>query len=126
MQYEDLGLFTRGYVEALLWTECSDGEFDPENGSPLPQGATFDDFAPETISQIIVDCASFEMANKRLLSECGDDGQNGHDFWLTRNGHGVGFWDRGYGKAGELISDKARAFREVSVYLGDDGKIYLS
>ena len=28
-----------------------------------------------------------------------DLGQCGHDFYLTRNDHGSGFWDRGYEKS---------------------------
>ena len=41
--------------------------------------------------------------------------QIGHDFWLTRNGHGSGFWDRPevYGDDNaEKLSDIARAFGE--------------
>lgn len=28
-----------------------------------------------------------------------------HDYWLTRNGHGAGFWDRGLGDAGQRLTD---------------------
>ena len=28
-----------------------------------------------------------------------------HDYWLTRNGHGVGFWDRGLGPVGDRLID---------------------
>lgn len=53
------------------------------------------------------------------------DEQHGHDFWLTRNGHGAGFCARGYGPVGETLSEAARAFRETDLEVGDDGKIYL-
>lgn len=46
--------------------------------------------------------------------------QCGHDFALTRNGHGAGFWDRGYGDVGDRLTDAARAYGEHSV-LTDDG-----
>ena len=40
----------------------------------------------------------------------------GHDFWLTRNGHGAGFWDRPQNYGGEdtaeKLSDIARDFGE--------------
>ena len=53
--------------------------------------------------------------------------QAGHDFWLTRNGHGPGFWDRpeiyGEEKAQEL-SALAETFGVVDLYVGDDGRIY--
>lgn len=48
----------------------------------------------------------------------------GHDFWLTRNGHGAGFWDRGMGKLGDRLADAARAYGSVDLYVGDDKKIY--
>jgi hypothetical protein len=43
----------------------------------------------------------------------------GHDFWLTRNGHGAGFWDRGLGELGERLSAAARVYGEdyVSNYV---------
>lgn len=36
----------------------------------------------------------------------------GHDFWLTRGGHGTGFWDRGLGELGERLSEAARKYGE--------------
>ena len=50
----------------------------------------------------------------------------GHDFWLTRNGHGAGFWDRGLGEAGKKLTDAAHAFGECNLYLGDDDVIHLT
>ncbi len=46
------------------------------------------------------------------------------DFWYTRNGHGVGFWDRGLGKVGDDLSTLARNEHGRDLYLGDDGLIY--
>lgn len=123
----DLSAFTRAYIEAMLFTECSAGDFDPENGSPLPKDTSFDDFAPETLTAIIEDCAAFELNNRALLDQCGDAAQNGHDFWLTRNHHGAGFWDRDYPEdIGEAATKAAQAFGEVYPCFGDDGKVYLS
>ena len=34
-----------------------------------------------------------KKAEPYLESGDADDGQIGHDFFLTRNGHGAGFWD---------------------------------
>jgi hypothetical protein len=34
----------------------------------------------------------------------------GHDFWLTRRGHGTGFWDRGLGKLGDRLSEAAKVY----------------
>ena len=48
----------------------------------------------------------------------------GHDFWLTRCGHGAGFWDRGVGETGERLTKAAEKFGNVDLCVGDDGKIY--
>jgi hypothetical protein len=49
----------------------------------------------------------------------------GHDIWLTRNGHGAGFFDHSYENEQQLMS-AAKALKEVNLYLGDDGKLYFS
>jgi hypothetical protein len=36
--------------------------------------------------------------------------QLGHDFSLTRNHHGAGFWDRGWGELGEALTEVAESF----------------
>ena len=51
--------------------------------------------------------------------------QMGHDFWLTRNRHGAGFWDRGLGDLGDKLSEIARHAGQIDVYQGDDGLIYF-
>lgn len=116
---EQFNEFARAYLEAMLWTECNpdNEELDGKNES---------DFAPETITRILMDCAKFEGFNRDLLAKAGDASQNGHDFWLTRNHHGAGFWDRGYSdKIGEGLTKAAQEFKECSLVLGDDGKLYL-
>lgn len=49
----------------------------------------------------------------------------GHDFWLTRNGHGAGFWDRGLGELGERLTAVAKPYSSAYVYVGGDGKVYV-
>ena len=51
--------------------------------------------------------------------------QIGHDFWLTRNGHGTGFWDRGLDDQGDALTTLCKIFGEQDAYEGDDGLIYL-
>jgi len=41
----------------------------------------------------------------------------GHDLWLTRNGHGAGFWDRGLGELGERLSEAARSLGEAYAFV---------
>ncbi len=73
--------------------------------------------------EMVRDCQNFQQQNAELLGQI-DDEQAGHDFWLTRCGHGAGFWDRGLGEIGDRLTDAAHAAGNVDLYLGDDGKIY--
>jgi hypothetical protein len=51
----------------------------------------------------------------------------GHDFWLTRNGHGAGFWDGDLSEdVGNALTEAAKKFGECHLYVGDDGQIYTS
>jgi len=55
-----------------------------------------------------------------------DEEQLGHDIWLSRNGHGAGFFDRGYDDDIEKrLMDSAHKIGGVDVYLGDDGLLYF-
>jgi hypothetical protein len=106
------------YIECLLWSSCDDQD------EPLDKNYDISDLAPETIEQIKKDCDAFIEKCGPLLDDL-DDSQSGHDFWLTRNRHGVGFWDRGLGETGEQLTKIAHSFGERWAYVGDDGKIYV-
>ncbi len=116
--------FTFAYIETAMWT------LTDEDGESLDY-LGLHDIADETIAKAIEDCAEFRM----FADGCGnlldgaDDSQAGHDFWLTRNGHGAGFWDRSEDTypndpTGEKLTQAAHSFGEVNWYLGDDGNIY--
>lgn len=113
--------FTRAYIHAAAWTQ------DPEPGSgeyPEPDHA---DISPAFIAQAIVDCAAFQESNRVDLETAGaNDSQHGHDLWLTRNGHGAGFWDRGYGELGARLTDAALTFGEYCGEVFADGREYAA
>lgn len=128
---KDLDAFTQGYIEAMFFTEERehvDGEDLEETGS-IPHNSCFGMIAPEGLAQIVTDCARFQQENAELLVKFEDRYKPmeyaGHDFWLTRNGHGAGFWDRGIGDVGDALADSARAYGEAYVETGDDGMIYI-
>ena len=104
------------YLECALWSTCDD------EGNPLDDNYDIEDFDEKTKADLIEDLVDFIDSNRHLLEAAGISA--GHDFWLTRNGHGAGFWDRGLGKIGETLSDAARVYGSVDLYVGDDGKIY--
>jgi hypothetical protein len=112
--------FVNGYIEAALWSSTS-----PE-GSPLDDKYSAGDFAQEAIDKAVEESADFIRANRAdLLATSAPDDQHGHDFWLTRNHHGAGFWDRGYGPLGDRLTKAAHGYGTSDVYVGDDGKLYF-
>lgn len=48
------------------------------------------------------------------------------DFWLSRNGHGAGFFDRGLGELGQSLHRDAKAWGSADLYLGRGGWIHHS
>ena len=107
-----------GYLDAALWSSTDD------NDTPLDEMGV-DALAPETRAKMLADVTAFVKANELALNDSGlQDAQIGHDFWLTRNGHGAGFWDRDLGAIGDQLTTACKVFPEVCLYVGDDGKIY--
>jgi hypothetical protein len=124
--------FIDSYIETMLWAE--NDESDPETGGdPLDDNYGPDDISAEAMDEIRRDCIAFYHANRSLIEsahhpEYSAEEMAGHDFWLTRNGHGAGFWDRPevYGQENaDKLSDAADAFGSCHPYVGDDGLIYL-
>jgi hypothetical protein len=86
----------RAYIECALWAETDNA--DESGGEPLDANYSADDIAPEALATLRADCETFaERARAAGFAITGywSDEQLGHDLWLTRNGHGTGFWDRG-------------------------------
>lgn len=107
------------YVTCALWSSVDDQD------EPLDADHAIDDIAPATLAQMRADVAGFVASNANTLAQAGlDDGQIGHDFWLTRNHHGAGFWDRGLGELGDSLAKAANNCGSVDLYVGDDGKVY--
>jgi len=92
--FRDRDNFVTAYIAAA--EELADDEF--EDG--------YVDWSPEAIEQMEQDAEDFFAKAEDLLAQTGveDPRQHGYDFWLTRNGHGVGFWDRGYGEVGDKLT----------------------
>jgi hypothetical protein len=112
-------VITRHYLLAALWTTTD------EHGEPFDATYDIQDISAETLAEAIEDVTDFVDSNESLLVVSGlSDPQIGHDFWLTRNGHGAGFWDRGLGQVGEALSEASKPYGEVDMYAGDDGYIY--
>jgi hypothetical protein len=111
-----LDTFTRAYLEAAFWTQEDDEELKPLG---------IIDMAPGALQLVITQCVEFQQMNADDLQDWADE-QAGHDFWLTRNRHGAGFWDRDLGtkESRQRLTNAAHQYGEVSLVVGDDGMVY--
>lgn len=117
--------FVRAYLECALWSSSQCDEDGNMTGS-FDNDYSVDDFTPEALKEAISDCEGFQESNAEDLARAGDDEQNGHDFWLTRNGHGAGFWDRGY-EAGvaKRLTDASHAYGSCDLMAFGHGKVHI-
>lgn len=115
MTAKDLDAFTRAYLECALWTT------DPSPGSGGYQ-ADLSLISPDDLEKAIADCAKFQADNAEILDRYDDRARAGHDLWLTRNGHGTGYWDTYKEEPyttedGDDLTDAAHALGETEIYV---------
>lgn len=110
--------FTTAFYEALFWSSCD------ADGEPLQDHFDINSLSNYTKAKLDQDCQDFQDKNATLMAGL-DSAQCGHDFALTRNHHGAGFWDRGLGAVGDELTKAAKAYGEADLYEGDDGHLYL-
>lgn len=125
MNYDELDDFTQAYIICALWSTT-----DYAN-DPLDNCHDASDIHPDTLAKMSKDCDDFrELVSEDLARAYAQRKipysyeYAGHDFWLNRNRHGAGFWDRGFGRLGERLSDAAHTYGDADLYIGDDEKIH--
>lgn len=121
MNIDTLTAFERAYLECALWSSTDNA--DDSGGEPLDANYFIEDISPKTLAEMLLDCADFQNSQRELLESL-DDSQCGHDFWMTRNGHGAGFWDRGLGEVGEKLTEACRPYGSYDLSVGDDEMIH--
>jgi hypothetical protein len=110
-----LDSFTEGYIDAALWSTSDNS--DPSGGEPLDKNYGAMDLSMKALDRMIADCARFQAQNAELLAPF-DSAHAGHDFWLTRNRHGAGYWDGDYPEPeASQLTEAARRFGEVDLYV---------
>lgn len=127
--WERLADFTKGYIEAMFFADIDTPDHETH-------GMGLGDLTGDSVARILFDCARFQRRNLELLERAyvtGRDDQGFHlaytprqagaDFWFSRVGHGVGYWDRGLGELGDDLHAAAQSTGERNVYLSDDGEL---
>lgn len=115
----------RGYVECALWSETDNST--PSGGDPFDKNYTADDIEPASLAKMAEDVQKFADANADDIADSGlSDQRVGHNFWLSRNGHGLGFFDENSVDSiiRDRLQDAARHFGESNL-LVDDGVLYI-
>jgi hypothetical protein len=111
-----------GYITCALWSSSRSHEDGRDLGS-LDKDFSPEDIAEESRQAMEADVCSFLADNADDLADM-EPSQIGPNFWLTRNGHGTGFWDRGLGERGTRLTSAAKAYGTANLNVGDDGRIY--
>ncbi len=127
---EDIDDMVQGYLNTALATSTDDyGE--PLHTVEHPETGALLRLSDDVIPRMRSDCLRFYIQNRDAiessLSENAYLGMRhvGGDFWLTRNGHGAGFWDGDWPEErSKRLTAACKKFGEVDLYIGDDNLIY--
>jgi hypothetical protein len=138
---EEIEHVLKGYVEAMLWANavcdiegCEDraAGSDCEHSNGAEKKFSLSDFSDADQTSMRDDVEDFVLGNladfRKYLEEREYDPSQGtvadyfgHDFALTRNGHGAGFWDRGLGRLGDRLSEASKVYGSSDIYISSDG-----
>lgn len=102
--------FLRAYLECAEWAGLGDEDRERFERASAPK------WSRAALATARADCRDFQRYCAEAGIELGDPAQDGHDFYLTRNRHGAGFWDRGYGPRGDELTKAAYMFESADVY----------
>ncbi len=119
-----------GYIDAALWTTTDDTVLGGEYLDSEYDRSDLSESAKITVRSL---CRRFLEANEddavayfvereavRHQGEGNSTHYFGHDLWLSSNGHGAGFFDRGLGALGDRLQEAARDFETVGLYIDPD------
>ena len=115
---ENVERFYNAYVECMVWADC------PERHLKKGLGLHSD-----AMKIARADCLSFLEVNHDLIGDSIKEiEQAGHDFWLTRKGHGSGFWDSPeiYGEENsQKLTKASKSFNEhISLFFTQENGEY--
>lgn len=112
-----LSAFFNAYVTTALWSSTDD------EGEHLDRWRDYSDIHPDTLTAMHAECAAFLAANR---ADIGNRlAEAGHDFWLTRNGHGAGFRDGDWPEpAASRLDGASKAAGTRDLCIGDDGAVH--
>lgn len=131
IQISKLDDFTRGYLDAALWSSTDSDNRD----ATLDRDYHITDIEQDSLSEMVAECEKFQADNSALLvqayeqypdTHCSPQAYAGHDLWMTRVGSGCGYWDGDLSKdVGDALTAAAKAIPGTpELYVGDDKLIH--
>lgn len=116
--YDWLNRPARQYLETALWASTGDDGVDGVETYPLDERHSVSDFTDEATHRAKHDYSKFlGKLSPAARAEIEDDDRHtdaAHDLFLTRNGHGAGFWD-GDWEHGDELTEAAKSLGEQYV-----------
>lgn len=111
---EGLDEMLEAYIVCALWSTTDESRDD--GGDPLDDNFSVIDLTHACRREMRRDVKAFLIAHE---TDIGDRyAQAGHDFWLTRNGHGCGFWDGDWPEpAATRLTNAAHIYNSVNLYV---------
>lgn len=113
--------FLYGYIEAAMWASNATDDTTGEEYESLESFAV-EDLDSESLERMKADCEKFQAENKKLLEGL-DEVEAGRDFFFTRCGHGVGYWDRGLGEVGKKLTKACEPWGSIYFWV-ENGKVF--
>lgn len=126
MYHTTLVTMTRSYLAAAIFTESE--QLTDTNGQPIDGSFSIYDFKGQDYDLAKRICAKFiaQAVHEGIAIHDGNAEQAGIDLWLSRNGHGSGFFDRDrttYGGPANnaTLQSMAEDLGENYIFINDQG-----
>lgn len=121
---EMLNVFVESYIETAIWSSTDD------DGEPLDKRFNAGHLSDSAWLKCVSQCADFlsRPAVAQLSADWTEEDHKmaGHDFWLTRNGHGAGFWDGDWPNNGKELTEASKQAGECNLLVSEvDGEEIL-
>jgi hypothetical protein len=138
---DSMNASTQALATTLLWSENDNA--DESGGEPLDANYDVDDIDKQSLNKLQQCFDAFvEQATKLINAAIGEDWgsiedfyigtgsgdhQAEHDFIMTVNGHGCGFWEKSdwQSPVGDILTELAHKHGDIVAVVGGDGKIYI-
>jgi len=115
----DIDAIVDGYLDCQLWAGLDMDREDTNLDENYGRSDISEEYVDKVREELLTIVTAHPLAVRMYLARMSPD-YFGHDFYLTRERHGAGFWDRGLGELGDYLTDIAHAYGEAE-QLYDDG-----